>query len=96
MHIAAFYDIAVAHPDIPGVGPVSGNLDYMIARVDGNKDPRKNKWLLPVHPYLTVLQAKKSSALNQNSQAQLVAQVLTLDHCENSKLYVFSPALCAN
>jgi len=68
----------------------------MIARVDRNKDPQKNKWLVPVHLYLTVNKAKKSSALNQNAQAQLVAQVLTLDYCENSKLYIFSPSLCTN
>ena len=90
-HVAAFYEVPVAHPDLPGVGPVSGNLDYMIAKVDGNKDPKKTKWLVPVQPYLTVIEAKKSSTLSQNAQAQLVAQVLTLDYCEHSsQLYVLS------
>ena len=71
-HIAAFYEVPVAHPDLPGVGPVSGNLNYMIAKVDGNKDPQKTKWLVPVQSYLTVLEAKISSTLSQNAQAQLV------------------------
>jgi hypothetical protein len=61
----------------------------MVAKVDGNKDPKRTKWLLPVQPYMTVIEAKKSSSLTQNTQAQLVAQVLTLDFCEySSQLYV--------
>lgn len=96
-HIAAFYEVPVTHPDLPGVGPVSGYLDYMIAKVDGNKDPKKNRWLVPVQPYLTVIEAKKSSTLSQNAQAQLVAQVLTLDYSEHSsELYVLSVATRAN
>lgn len=92
-HIAAFYDVPVTHPNLPGVGPVSGYLDYMIAKVDGNKDPKKNRWLVPVQPYLTVIEAKKSSTLSQNAQAQLVAQMLTLDYSEySSELYVLSIA----
>lgn len=88
-HVAAFYEVPITHPDLPGVGPTSGTLDYMIAKVDGNKDPKKNKWLVPTQPYLTVVEAKKSSTLTQNAQAQLVAQVLTLDYYEHSsKLYV--------
>jgi hypothetical protein len=58
-HGAAFYEIPIAHPDLPGIGPVSGNLDYMIAKVDGNKDPRKHQQLVPVQPYLTVSKRKK-------------------------------------
>jgi len=83
-HIAAFYEVPVSHPDLPGIGAVGGALDYLIANVNGNKDPKKIKWLVPVQPYLTDIEAKKSSALSQNAQIQLVAQVLTLDHCESS------------
>jgi hypothetical protein len=96
-HIAAFYEVPVTHPDLPGVGPISGYLDYMIAKVDGNKDPQKNRWLVPVQPYLTVIEAKNPSTLSQNAQAQLVAQVLTLDYFEHSgELYVLSTATRTN
>ena len=96
-HIATFYEVPVTHPDLPGVGPVSGFLDYMIAKVDGNKDPKNNKWLVPVQPYLTVIGATKSSTLSQNAQAQLVAQVITLDHSEHSsELWVPSLAMRTN
>jgi len=68
-YVAAFYEVPVAHPDLPGVGPVFGNLDYMIAKVSGHKDPKKHEWLVPIQPYLTIIEAKKSSTLSQNAQA---------------------------
>jgi hypothetical protein len=69
----------------------------MVAKVNGNKDPKRIKWLVPVQPYMTVIEAKKFSTLSQNAQAQLVAQVLTLDYCEHpSQLYVLSIAACTN
>lgn len=30
-HVAAFYEVPTSHPDLPGVGPVPGSLDHMIA-----------------------------------------------------------------
>jgi hypothetical protein len=52
------------------------------------------RWLVPVQPYLTVIEAPKSSTLSQNAQTQRVAQVLTLDYCElSSQQYVLSLAL---
>ena len=87
--MTVFYDSPIAHPNLPGIGPVSGSLDYIIAKVDGNKDPKQTKYLIPVQPYLTVMVAKKSSTLDQNAQAQLVAQVLTMDHQEHAS-YLFT------
>lgn len=93
-HIAVFYELNVAHPDLPGVGAVGGNLDYTLARVDGNKDLRKSKLVLATQPYMTVIQAKRTTALNTSAIAQLIAQVLTVDYTEqSSSLYAFHMVL---
>jgi len=83
-HSAIFYEIAVDHPDMPGVGHVGGNLDYMLARVDGNKDLRVHRIPVAKQPFLLVIEAKRKSALNANAIAQVVAEVLTLDYMERS------------
>jgi hypothetical protein len=90
-HVAVFYEISVSHPDLPGIGAVGGNLDYMLAKVDGNKDLLKSKRVLATQPYMTIIEAKRTSALNTSATAQLIAQVLTLDYTErSSSLYVLS------
>ena len=61
-HSAIFYEIAVDHPDMPGVGHVGGNLDYMLARVDGNKDLRVHRIPVAKQPFLLVIEAKRKSA----------------------------------
>ena len=45
--------------------------------------------VLATQPYMTVIEAKRSSALTTSATAQLIAQVLTLDYTErSSSLYV--------
>jgi hypothetical protein len=39
-HVAAFYMFGCqSQSSRGGFSPVSGSLDYMVAKVDGNKDP---------------------------------------------------------
>jgi len=79
----------LSHPDLPGVGAVGGNLDYMLAKVDGNKDLQESKRILATQPYMIVIKAKRISALTTSATAQLIAQVLTLDYTERSSFSMF-------
>ena len=47
---------------IPGIGPVGDNLDFLVAKLNGNRDPKKyGKQITATHPYLTVAEARDCS-----------------------------------
>ena len=87
------------HPQLPGVGYVGGNLDYLTSAVRGNVDVRERGDECRIStPYLLIIEAKKDTTIGvEGSIAQLYAQLLTLelsDSCEGSlhqKLIVLGP-----
>jgi hypothetical protein len=87
-YIAVFPEIAVAHPNIRGIGRVSGVVDYLVART-GNRDPYCDGELVSaMEPSLAVIEAKKSDTVVQKSYAsQLIAQMLCIQHKENESRY---------
>jgi hypothetical protein len=83
--IALFSQVAVEHPDLPGIGPIDGNLDFLASTVAADADMREEaEYALPERPYyLTVVGDKKSATLDQHSsKAQLLAQLLTLQYLD--------------
>ena len=83
-YIAVFPEIAVAHPNIPSIGRVSGRVDYLIAKT-GNRDPyRDGDMVSAMDPALAVIEAKKSQKL---SSSQLIAQLLCIQHKEYESRY---------
>jgi hypothetical protein len=80
-NIGLFSEVAVEHPDLPGIGHIGGNLDFLASTVAGDVDMRQDgEYALPKRPYLIVVEAKKSVTLGQySSQAQLLAELLTLE-----------------
>jgi hypothetical protein len=80
-YIAVFLEIAVSHPNIPSIGPVTGIIDYLVAKT-GNRDPyRDGDIISAMEPALAVIQAKKSDTVGQKSSAsQLIAQLLCIQH----------------
>lgn len=79
--IALFSEIPFEHPDLPGVGPIGGNLDFLTSGVLNTRAVWKHpRYASYSKPYLLVVEAKHGSALTKPaSMAQLVAQLLTLD-----------------
>lgn len=87
-YIAVFPEIAVSHPNIPTIGRVTGNIDYLVAKT-GDRDPyRDGDIVSAVEPALAVIEAKRSDTVVQKSSAsQLIAQLLCIQHAESGSGY---------
>jgi hypothetical protein len=60
-NIALFAEVPVEHPDLPDVGHIGGNFDFLVA---GDADMHEDaKYALPERPYFIVVEAKKSTTL---------------------------------
>lgn len=83
-NIALFAEIPVEHPDLPGVGHIGGNLDFLASTVAGGADMREvAEYALPERPYFVVVETKKAVTLGQHSsKAQLLAELLTLQYLD--------------
>src|SRR5438552_12152969 len=71
-NIALFAEVPIEHPDLPGVGHIGGNLDFLASTVAGDEDMREDaQYALPEQPYFIVVEAKKGITLDQHlSKAQ--------------------------
>jgi hypothetical protein len=80
--IALFAEVPIEHPDLPGLGHIGGNLDFLASTVAGDVDMREEgESALPAQPYFIVVEAKKGGTLGQPStKAQLLAELLTLEY----------------
>lgn len=83
-NIALFAEVPVEHPDLPGIGNIGGNLDFVASTVGGNEYIRyRSETAFPEHPYFIVVEAKKAVTLDaRSSKAQLLAELLTLDYLD--------------
>ena len=83
-NIALFAEVPIEHPDLPGVGHIGGNLDFLASTVAGDEDMREDaQYALPEQPYFIVVEAKKGITLDQHSsKAQLLAELLTLEYLD--------------
>jgi hypothetical protein len=84
-NIALFSEIPIEHDDLPGIGPVGGAVDFLTSTIAGGYTSVREfgDKLVPAKPYFVVVEAKKSSTIaDQSSQAQLLAQLLTLEYMD--------------
>jgi hypothetical protein len=83
-NIALFAGVPVEHPDLPGIGHIGGNLDFLASTVVGGVDMREEaEYALPEKPYFIVVESKKAVTLGQHSsKAQLLAELLTLQYMD--------------
>ena len=80
--LALFSEVPFECPDLPGIGPISGSLDYVTSIVKNTKRP-VSQVKFPQHgpPYFLVIEAKTESSLGrEGSRGQLIAQLLALDY----------------
>jgi hypothetical protein len=82
LNLALFSKVLLECPDLPGVGAISGSLDYVTSIVKHTKRAVCNV-KFPKHgpPYFLVIEAKTASPLGrEGSRGQLIAQLLTLQY----------------
>lgn len=78
-HLGLFEGHFIDHAYLPGIGPISGPIDFLISGVVGNFSARK----IPNSPYLIVLEAKSAAKYGMiASVAQLFVQMLTLQQMD--------------
>ena len=77
-----FQEVPFSHPNLPGIGPISGLVDYLSAAL-----PQDIPLVItggvanPVNPLFILVEAKRSQTLEDaSSNAQLMAQLLTAQH----------------
>jgi len=80
--LALFSEVPFECPDLRGIGPISGSLDYMSSIVINTTLP-VSETVFPQHgpPYFLVVEAKTSTTIGrEGSRGQLIAQLLTIDY----------------
>jgi hypothetical protein len=79
--IALFQEIEIAHPDLLGVGPISGPLDYLTSATHKLAVREHPAVATPRMPHFVVIEAKRQATVGGiPAQAQLLAQLLTLNY----------------
>jgi hypothetical protein len=82
-HVALFQEVDVSHPDLPGIGPISGALDYLSSTTQKLSIRDFGETATPDVPHFIVVEAKRASTLGDTAaSAQLYAQLLTLDYMD--------------
>lgn len=80
--LALFSEVTLECPDLRGIGPISGSLDYVSSTVINTTIP-VCETVFPQHgpPYFLVVEAKTSTTIGrEGSRGQLMAQLLTLNY----------------
>jgi hypothetical protein len=80
--ITLFQEVKFEHSSLPGIGPISGSLDFLSSDVVGTANVAKyGDFAGPSHPHFLIVEAKKSTAVGTfNAQAQVLAQLLKLHY----------------
>lgn len=79
---AIFHKYNIHHPDLLGIGYISGPTDYLVANTVGDLTLEETGGaVVPGSRRFLVVEAKQSATLSLTaSYAQLYAQILTLQH----------------
>jgi len=81
--IGLFSEVPLEHEDLPGIGHIGGNVDYLTSGYAGVKDPEKHKKasIRLETPYLLVVEAKTTSTIGRDSSLyQLIAQLIAVEY----------------
>ena len=77
--LAIFHEVNFSHPNLPGVGPITGPVDFLSAKLAQNIPLAKFPGVaVPLKSLFVIVEAKKPDTLNSvSSNTQLLAQLLT-------------------
>ena len=81
--IALFAQVPFEHDNLPGIGEIYGNLDYITSGFGGvNAIGKSTTPAVSLEtPYLLVVEAKSNSTIGKiSSYYQLIAQMITIDY----------------
>lgn len=79
---AVFHEYTISHPNLLGIGYVSGPVDYLVASTVGDMRPNETGGVaLPGSRRFLVVEAKQGSTMTlATSLSQLLAQILTVQN----------------
>jgi hypothetical protein len=83
-----FHEETLSHPNIPGLGQLTGPADYLISQtkrdlVDDDDDESPDM-SMPINQAFLIIEAKKNSTVSEKASfAQLLAQLLALELGDN-------------
>ena len=78
--IGLFSEVPFEYEDLPGIGYIGGNLEYLTSTYIGAAKRKKASIRLET-PYLLVVEAKTTSTIGKDSSLyQLIAQLLTMEY----------------
>jgi hypothetical protein len=92
---AVFHEYTISHPNLLGIGYVSGPVDYLVASTVGDMRPNETgRVALPGSRRFLVVEAKQGATMSLAvSLSQLLAQILTVqndDPCNPFSLNVLT------
>ena len=86
--IAVFSEFSLEHPNLPGLRPIAGKSDFITAQVGGYLPLCQfGSMVGATRPRLLVVEAKREATMPElSSQAQLFAELITLDYEDHMAL----------
>ncbi len=93
--LAMFSEVLFSYPDLPGIGPVSGPVDYITASLPLHI-PLSRRGGRSSHskPLFLVVETKKEQTIGDaSSSAQLMAQLMTAHYKDMYDLHTFKKEL---
>ena len=90
-----FSEVQFSYPDLPGIGPVSGPVDYITASLPLHIPLRRRGGRSPhSKPLFLVVEAKKEQTIRDaSSSAQLMAQLMTAHYQDMYDLHTLTKKL---
>jgi hypothetical protein len=89
---AVFHDYTISHPNLLGIGYVSGPVEYLVAGTVGDMRPNETGGVaLPGLRRFLVVEAKQGATITLAvSLSQLLAQILTIQHDDPCNPFLLS------
>lgn len=73
----------ISHPYLPGIGHVSGPVDFLASSTENDISSNLNPDVAPGQSKLLIVEAKRGPAVNEAASfAQAYAQLFTLQHID--------------
>ena len=86
-NVTLFSEVPLEHPNMPGIGPLVGHLDFLSAAATDTESIHHYQSIPQMsESYLLVVDDKQTSPIGKNAtQAQLLSQLITLDSLDPYK-----------
>lgn len=80
---ALFHEYVIAHPNLPGIGQISGPVDFLASSTENDISSNLNPDIAPGERKFLVIEAKRGPTVNEAASfAQLYAQLFTVQHLD--------------